>query len=104
MAKSSRGTRPTGPRPWPTNAEHARQEAIDLAEEIVRLAQRTRVAPQANLYLTRANLADIETLAERQRRVLTQARQGDAPDPLVAALAAELAELRARVAELEEGR
>lgn len=99
--KRERGTRPTGPRPWPTAALAARQEAVDLAADIVRLAQRAKVAPQANIYLTRQTLAEIEAHAERQQRLLNDALHGAAADPTIAALVEELAELRARVAELE---
>lgn len=103
-----RGTRPTGPRPWPSAALAAREEAVALAEEIVKLARRAKVAPQANIYLTRQLLAEIEAHAERQQHVLGVALRGGTPDPalaslgeMIADLIGDVAGLRRRVAELE---
>jgi hypothetical protein len=103
-----RGSRPTGPRPWPASALAARDEAFALAEEIGKLAKQAKVNPAANIYLTQRYLAEIEAFAERQQRVLNDALRGPAPDPalatigeMIADLIADLAEQRRRTAELE---
>lgn len=106
--KSGRGTRPTGPRPWPASALAARDEAFALAEEIGKLARQAKIAPQANVYLTQRLLAEIEAFSERQQRVLNDALRGPAPDPalatigeMIADLIADQAEQHQRIAELE---
>lgn len=61
---TARGTRPTGPRPWPTAARRQCESMVELAQEIRRLADETRHGDaQTNRYLREVHLADIARLA-----------------------------------------
>lgn len=125
----TRGTRPTGPRPWPRVAEGQRQGAYDAAaligeqaeadlkalRGILRRAREVGPHPQANIYLTKKFLEEIaeaaealilsatqtQVHAEYARRLLAEARHGDAPDPALATVGEAVADHEARIAALE---
>lgn len=61
---TTRGTRPTGPRPWPTQARRQCEAMVELAQEIRRLADETRHGDaRTNGYLREVHLADIARMA-----------------------------------------
>lgn len=82
---STRGTRPTGPRPWPNAARQQCQEMVDLAQEVQRLADATRSGEaKGNVYLREVHLADIARFALRiemlGRQALSAPMEKGAPE------------------------
>ena len=73
---TSRGTRPTGPRRWPTHAEGIRQQTYDTAKDAIELLAEARQNMQRNPYLTRELLADVATALERIQRLMIEAKVG----------------------------
>ena len=63
------------PRDWPTKAENARTEAIELAQEIQQLVKETSAAIGRNPHLAAAKLSQIEAEALRIELVLVKAKQ-----------------------------
>ena len=73
---TNRGTRPTGPRRWPTHAESIRQQTYDAAKDATELLAEARQNMQRNPYLARELLADVATALERIQRLMIEAKVG----------------------------
>lgn len=67
-------TKPTRPMPWPRVANEKRVEAIELGEEIVRLAD-DGVKNIADSQALKVALANIARNGERIQRLMIEARQ-----------------------------
>ena len=76
---NGRGTRPKGPRRWTRRTEGQRVEALEIGQELVRLARDAK-ANDSNKYLLRVILAEVETLGERIQRLMLEAAIGEEPE------------------------
>lgn len=75
---ASRGTRPTGPRRWPTSQEQRRKQTIELADAVLSLLEdaRSKVEKRSHPMLVQLDLADAMRYAETIKRLMTEAGIG----------------------------